>query len=139
MNVKSALLRVVYHSDRYAVDTTSRINALMYLVSESIDIDCSFDKKESQSSIRLESEKVEEAIDGLESHRLIETEVEQTIGGDERVTYLLTEKGVSKADMLIGGSEEEDIIESVVSEYGDYPISNLLNDIKESEPANEWV
>lgn len=139
MNVKSAVLRVVYHADRHAVEMDSRINALMYLVTESTDVDCSFEKQEHATSINLQSSEVEEAVNELESHRLIETNVETTIGGDERTTYLLTDKGVSKAELLIGDSDIEDTIESVVSEYGDYPISNLLNDIKNSEPAHEWL
>jgi len=130
VNIKSATFRVVYHADGHAVEMDSRVNALMYLVNESTEVECSFEKQEHATSINLQSSEVKEALSELEAHRLIEIKVESTIGGDEKTTYLLTDKGVSKAKLLIGDSDIEETIESIVSEYGDYPISNLLNNIK---------
>lgn len=137
MNIKSAVLRVVYHADNHSVYTDTRINSLMYLVTDSTDIECPFEEREYTHGIGLESSEVESAIDELEGHRLIETRVKRTQGGEKRTTYKLTDKGVSKAELLVGNSDTEDTIESVVSKYGDYPISNLLNEMKESEDG--WV
>ena len=137
MNAKSAIMRVIYYTDRKEI-SRSKLHAMMYVISEEIDLDCSFEKA-SNPHPNIFSQDVEDGFDELEGHRLVESQTSTTLGGDERVSYLLTERGVDRTENLITDSDVEDKLREVCEEYLEYPISNLLSEIESSEPAHEWT
>jgi DNA-binding PadR family transcriptional regulator len=138
MNTKSAVMRVIYHADRKKIESKARLHTVMYIVSEEIEMDCSFEKA-SDPFPNIFSQDVEDAFDELETHKLVQSETSTTIGGDERVAYLLTERGVDRTEKLMTDSEVEDKIHEICEEYVNYPITNLLSDIEDSEPAHNWT
>jgi DNA-binding PadR family transcriptional regulator len=139
MNVKSAVLRVLYNSNRHTIDKEDRLHAIMYIISNRTKVQCSFEKRTcSGPEIELHSEEVEEAIEDLRSHRLVETKINQTIGGEKTVTYQLTKKGVDQMERLLTDSNIEEKISKITTDYDDYPLSNLLNEIYESEDSYKW-
>lgn len=86
----------------------------------------------------MHSEDVENAVDELESMGLLSIQTKPTYGGDAVYSYHLTGKGADRAERLIQWSDEDESIRDVYEEYGDVPVSNLLNDIVQSEPAYVW-
>ena len=138
MKVKSAVMRVIYYADRKEIDSQSRLHAVMYVVSEEISLDCSFEKSGNPHP-SIFSQDVEDGFDELEGHRLVQSETTKTVGGDEQTSYLLTERGVDRTEKLITDSDAEDKIREVCEEYMEYPITNLLSEIESSEPAHEWT
>lgn len=139
MNAKSAVFRVLNYANRNSIETESRVHALLYIVNEELEMGLNFEKNNESIDVRLYSQDVDEAISDLEKHRFIEIKSKNTIGGDTRFQYNMTEKGMEKAESLIQGSEKDQIIQRICNQYGEYPISNLLSDIQNAEPAHEWM
>lgn len=139
MNVKSAVLRVIYHSDQHKLETEDRLHAIMYLIRNNTELDFKYEQKEKTgASIQLHSSEVQESLEDLRSHRLVEKKINQTIGGDEVVDYQLTEKGVEQMERLLKNNQTERKISEITNEYEDYPLSNLLVELYESEEAHRW-
>lgn len=139
MNVKSAVLRVIYHGDQHKLETEDRLHAIMYLIRNNTELDFKYEQKEKTgASIQLHSSEVQESVEDLRSHRLVEKKINQTIGGDEVVDYQLTEKGVEQMERLLKDNQTERKISEITNEYEDYPLSNLLVELYESEEAHLW-
>lgn len=135
MELKSALIRVLYYADRHQIERKSRLHSLLYLIDEEIDIGCSFRTASSGADVRLYCDDIDEAVSEMSSLMLLSTDEDQTYEGESVHSYYLTEKGTSRCEKLITESEEDKKIRDICEEYRDVPLSNLLKDIRESASA----
>lgn len=75
-----------------------------------------------------------EDIDSLDDSGLIDVEVAYTFGGDQRRTFILTEKGKQTTATIAEESSAHRAISqltsSVIDEYATIPLSNLIDDVR---------
>lgn len=141
MNSKSLVLRILYYSDRHGIDGGARLNTMVYLTSNEMDVDIDFEKeyqKGQGKEPKIQSDELKNIVGELQNYGLVDVNEYHTMGDDEVRSCYLTEKGVERSENLITESETEKRIEQQVSEKNDIPMSNLIHNIRDSEPAHEW-
>lgn len=109
-----------------------QIKALVYILTKRENIEAEYEK----SRYSINSEKFDSSVNYLQNNGYIESRESVTFGGDIRIRYIPTSNGIELVEQ-----KNESIINSaqaVCKEHGNIPVSNLIKNIKESEPAYEW-
>jgi len=105
-----------------------RLHLLSYLLDQQLSNDIWVFQYKQQDGI-LHSSQIDECLEGLVKRKEATRTTSRTFGGDERVSYEITDKGrtVVTNSKTIGEYERiSGYISKTVSEYGSVPISNLV-------------
>lgn len=84
------------------------------------------------------SKQLQQDLEDLDNKGLMNINTQQTLGGNTRYGYELTDSGKDTLDDILGleddFSEMMEHIEDVIAEHGDIPISNIIRNVLDEHP-----